>query len=65
MEKTYKYKKQGNGLDSWEVSEWDGKVLLNKYMVFEDPAIEKKSEIELLNEKIASLELRIEKLESK
>lgn len=65
MEKTYKYKKQGNGLDSWEVSEWDGKVLLNKYMVFEDPAIEKKSEIELLNEKIAFLELRIEKLETK
>jgi hypothetical protein len=36
--KEYKYKKQGDGRDSWKVVEKDeqGKVL-NVYMVYEDP----------------------------
>lgn len=40
----YKYKKQGNGVDSWEVKEWQDEtkeVLLNAHMVFEDPTKEK------------------------
>ena len=44
MYKTYKYKKQGDNTDSWIVSEWEDntkKVLLNTYMIYEDPTIEK------------------------
>lgn len=35
---TYEYKRQGDGRDSWTVTETDqnGNVL-NKYMVYEDP----------------------------
>ena len=48
MEIEYKYKKQGDGRDSWEVTEWQDtskKVMLDKYMVYEDPAVEKKQDI--------------------
>ena len=46
--KTYKHKKQGDNSDSWIVEEWDSearKVLLNRYMTYEDPAIDKKVDI--------------------
>ena len=48
MYKEFEYKKQGNGTDSWTCTEWETeakKVMLNKYMVFENPAIEKKQDI--------------------
>lgn len=46
MEKIIKYKEQGNGTDSWEISEVDKKgELLNRYMVYEDPSIEKKIDL--------------------
>lgn len=41
MENRYTYKRQGDGRDSWVCEEPDG----NKYMVYEDPFIEKKTDI--------------------
>jgi hypothetical protein len=40
MIKENEYKKQGNGSDSWIVTEWEDaskKVMINKYMVYENP----------------------------
>lgn len=38
MRKEYQYKLQGDGRDSWIVSEFDeNNELINKYMVYEDP----------------------------
>jgi hypothetical protein len=38
MRKEYKYKLQGDGRDSWIVTEFDeNNELINKYMVYEDP----------------------------
>lgn len=38
MRKEYEYKLQGDGSDSWIVSEYnDNDELINKYMVYEDP----------------------------
>lgn len=38
MRKEYQYKLQGDGRDSWIVSEYnDNNELINKYMVYEDP----------------------------
>jgi hypothetical protein len=46
MANTYKYKKQGDGRDSWVVEEPDG----NRYMVYEDP-----TKVETLEEKAIRL----------
>ena len=41
MRKEYDYKLQGDGTDSWVVSEYDDKdVLISKYIVLEDPTVE-------------------------
>jgi hypothetical protein len=41
MRKEYDYKLQGDGTDSWVVSEYDDNdVLISKYIVIEDPSIE-------------------------
>ena len=41
MRKEYGYKLQGDGTDSWVVSEYDDKdVLISKYIVLEDPTVE-------------------------
>ena len=37
MEKRYTYKKQGDGKDSWRCDEIEYGVIVNSYMVFEDP----------------------------
>lgn len=38
MRKEYEYKLQGDGRDSWIVSEYnDNNELISKYMVYEDP----------------------------
>lgn len=37
MEKRYTYKKQGDGRDSWRCDEIEDGVIVNSYMVFEDP----------------------------
>lgn len=38
MRKEYQYKLQGDGRDSWIVSEYnENNELINKYMVYEDP----------------------------
>ena len=38
MRKEYEYKLQGDGSDSWIVSEYnDNNELISKYMVYEDP----------------------------
>jgi len=40
MYREFEYKKQGDGSDSWTVSEWSDetkKELINRYMVYEDP----------------------------
>lgn len=41
MRKEYEYKLQGDGSDSWTVSEYDANdVLVTRYLVLEDPTIE-------------------------
>lgn len=41
MRKEYDYKLQGDGTDSWVVSEYDeNDVLISKYIVLEDPTVE-------------------------
>ena len=41
MRKEYQYKLQGDGKDSWIVSEFnEADELVNKYMVYEDPTKE-------------------------
>jgi hypothetical protein len=41
MRKEYEYKLQGDGRDSWTVSEFDeNDILITKYIVLEDPTIE-------------------------
>ena len=41
MRKEYQYKLQGDGRDSWTVSEYnDNDELINKYMVYEDPTLQ-------------------------
>jgi len=41
MRKEYEYKLQGDGRDSWIVSEYnDNNKLINKYMVYVDPTKE-------------------------
>ena len=41
MRKEYEYKLQGDGTDSWTVSEFDeNDVLVSKYIVLEDPTVE-------------------------
>ena len=37
MDNVYTYKKQGDGRDSWTCEEFENGVLINKYMVYEDP----------------------------
>lgn len=37
MERIFKKKLQGDGRDSWDVSEYEGETLVNRYMVYEDP----------------------------
>lgn len=37
MHKEIKYKKQGNGSDSWTVKEYKGDELVNSYITFEKP----------------------------
>jgi len=60
MEKVYTYKKQGDGRDSWVCEEPDG----NKYMVYENPFLEKKIDISnididsLTDEQIIKLKAR-------
>ena len=40
MRKEYTYKLQGDGRDSWKVSEYDeNDELISAYMVYEDPTI--------------------------
>lgn len=37
---SYSYKKQGDGRDSWTVTETDDNgQLINRYMVYEDPTV--------------------------
>lgn len=39
MEKQIKYKLQGDGSDSWDISEYEGDELITRYMVYEDPTV--------------------------
>lgn len=48
-----KYKLQGDGRDSWEISEYEGEDLINRYMTYEDPNAIKK--VDLSNIDIDSL----------
>lgn len=64
MEKVIKYKRQGDGRDSWEISEYEGEILVNRYMVYEDPSKPKTVDISnididsLTDEQIAKLKTR-------
>lgn len=52
-----KYKEQGNGADSWTVTEWEDdtkKVMIDKYMTYEDPK-KKPKKTDLSNIDIDSL----------
>lgn len=68
MYKEFKYKKQGDNSDSWIVTEWEDdtkKVMLNKYMVYEDPTKDKlidisKADIDTLTtDQITKLKTRL------
>lgn len=49
MRKEYTYKLQGDGRDSWVVSEYnESDELINKYMVYEDPTKPKSTAIETI-----------------
>lgn len=49
MRKLYQYKKQGDGRDSWIVSEFDeNDNLVNKYMIYEDPLQPKPTAVEAI-----------------
>lgn len=37
MVREIKYKQQGDGRDSWEIREIEGEVLVNAYMVYQNP----------------------------
>lgn len=43
MIEKHTYKKQGNGQDSWRVDQYEGEILINSFMVYENP--EKKVDI--------------------
>ena len=64
METKYKYKLQGDGRDSWEIKEYEGDVLVNAYMVYEDPTKPIKTDISnidinsLTDEQIQKLKAR-------
>ena len=64
MENIYTYKKQGDGRDSWVCEEPNG----NKYMVYENPLIENKTDISnndinsLSNEQLILLANKIKNL---
>ena len=56
MTKEIKYKKQGDNRDSWEIKEYKGTVLVNAYMVYEDPNAPKKDKVdEFTPQEIAKL----------
>lgn len=60
MEKTYTYKQQGDGRDSWLCEcKVDGKVV-DKYMVYEDPFAPEKDIIDnLTDDQILKLKTRL------
>lgn len=62
MTKQYKYKQQGSGADSWEVSEYEGEDLLNKYMVYEKPADLIETLLEAKNVKKTEIDLKTQSL---
>jgi len=69
MTKDTKYKLQGNGLDSWEIREFDEKGdMTNAYMVYEDPNIPVKTDLSkididsLTDEQIIKLKERFSRL---
>ena len=67
MEKVYTYKKQGDGRDSWRCEEFEDGKIVNIYMVYEDPSVEKvdilKIDIDsLTDEQILKLKARFEAL---
>lgn len=53
MENTYKYKKQGDGRDSWRVETPEGEI----YMVYEDP-----TKVEFLEQKAIRLSNELEEI---
>lgn len=40
MTKEITYKKQADGRDSWAITEKEGRKIIAKYMVYEDPHID-------------------------
>lgn len=50
MNKQYTYKKQGDGRDSWRCDVFDGGENVGSYMVYENPDIIRKKEIEQIAE---------------
>lgn len=48
MTREITYKLQGNGKDSWEIKEYVGPVLLNAYMVYEDPYIKPTPDVDVI-----------------
>lgn len=49
METKYTYKLQGNGKDSWTCEVTDNGVVVDRYMVYEDPTKPKKTDISNIN----------------
>ena len=52
----YELKKQGDGSDSWTVTEWETdkkEVIINKYMTYEDPT--KQSQVDMSNVDLSTM----------
>lgn len=65
MEKVYTYKKQGDGRDSWRCDETENGVIVNSYMVYENPFEQKAIDISgvdidtLTDEQLLKLKTRL------
>jgi len=65
MGKNYTYKKQGDGRDSWRCDEIENGVILNSYMVYENPFEQKDIDISgvdintLTDEQVLQLKQRL------
>jgi len=65
MDNVYTYKKQGDGRDSWRCDEIENGVILNSYMVYENPFEQKDIDISgvdinsLTDEQVLKLKTRL------
>jgi hypothetical protein len=63
MRKEYEYKLQGDGRDSWIVTEFDANdLILSKYMVYENPIVQQGAALKAVLDATPAEILEIKKL---